>query len=48
MFFLILIIGLFLVSWVVSTIIYKVKKYDDIEVNIAAPKRELSGSTGRL
>ena len=44
-----IIIGLFIVSWIVSTIIYKVKRYDDIEVNIAAPEREreLSGSTSR-
>jgi high-affinity nickel-transport protein len=26
------IIGIFVVSWVVSTIIYKVKRYDDIEI----------------
>jgi high-affinity nickel-transport protein len=42
-----IIIGLFLVSWIVSTIIYKVKKFDDIEVNVASPKPELSGSTSR-
>ena len=30
-----LIVGLFLVSWLVSTIIYKVKRYDDIEVPVA-------------
>ncbi len=33
------IIGIFVVSWAVSTIIYKVKRYDDIEVN-AAVRRE--------
>ncbi len=32
-----IIIGLFLLSWVVSTVIYKVKRYDDIEVRIAQP-----------
>lgn len=32
------IIGIFVVSWLVSTIIYKVKKYDDIEVNVAQPQ----------
>lgn len=32
-----LIIGIFIASWLVSTIIYKVKKYDDIEVNVAEP-----------
>jgi len=44
-----IIIGLFIVSWIVSTIIYKVKGYDDIEVNIATPEPEpeLSGSTSR-
>ena len=31
----ILIIGIFILSWVVSTIIYKVRRYDDIEVKIA-------------
>lgn len=31
------IIGTFIVSWVVSTIIYKIKKYDNIEVKAAAP-----------
>lgn len=30
-----IIIGLFIASWVISTIIYRVKRYDDIEVNIA-------------
>lgn len=30
-----LIIGIFLVSWVASTIIYKVKRYDDIVVEVA-------------
>lgn len=42
-----IIIGLFVVSWIVSTIIYKVKKYDDIEVNVAPPQRELVGSGGQ-
>jgi high-affinity nickel-transport protein len=32
-----IIIGLFLLSWVISTIIYKVKRYDDIEVKTAQP-----------
>ena len=31
----ILIIGIFILSWVVSTIIYKVRRYEDIEVKIA-------------
>lgn len=42
-----LIIGLFVVSWGVSTIIYKVKKYDDIEVNAPAKQKELVGSGGQ-
>jgi high-affinity nickel-transport protein len=33
-----IIIGIFLVSWLASTIIYKVRKYDDIEVTVAAPR----------
>ncbi len=32
-----IIIGLFLLSWVISTIIYKVKRYDDLEVKTAQP-----------
>ncbi len=32
-----IIIGLFLLSWVVSTVIYKVKRYDDLEVKTAQP-----------
>jgi high-affinity nickel-transport protein len=34
-----IIIGIFIVSWAVSTIIYKVRKYDDIEVKMA-PKAD--------
>jgi nickel/cobalt transporter (NiCoT) family protein len=43
-----LIVGLFVVSWLASTIIYKVRRYDDIEVK-SAPKREkgLIGSGGQ-
>jgi high-affinity nickel-transport protein len=32
-----IIIGLFILSWLISTLIYKVKRYDDIEVK-SAPK----------
>ena len=32
-----IIIGLFVLSWVISTVIYKVKRYDDIEVKTAQP-----------
>ena len=43
----ILIIGIFILSWVVSTIIYKVRRYDDIEVKIAPKAEELVSSSGR-
>jgi len=45
----IIIVGLFLASWLISTIIYKVKKYDDIEVTVAAakPGAEITGSSGQ-
>src|SRR5207244_4094423 len=38
-----IIIGIFIVSWVISTLIYKVRKYDDIVVNMAPapPNRDL-------
>ena len=36
-----LIIGIFVMSWIVSTIIYKVRKYDDIVVKVANPNNEL-------
>ena len=37
------IIGIFIVSWIGSTIIYNVKKYDDIEVIAVGPEeRELN------
>ncbi len=40
-----IIIGIFIVSWLASTIIYKVKKYDDIEVSIAAPSPGVEASS---
>ena len=40
-----IIIGLFIASWFISTIIYKVKRYDDIEVNIAP--RASTGAGGK-
>jgi len=43
----ILIIGIFILSWVVSTIIYKVRRYDDIEVKIAPKAEELVISSSR-
>jgi len=36
----ILIVGLFLLSWLVSTVIYRVKRYDEIQVTIASPAPE--------
>ncbi len=42
------IIGLFILSWLVSTLIYKVKKYDDIEVAPSAPAApEMTASRGK-
>ncbi|MBV9231299.1 MAG: HoxN/HupN/NixA family nickel/cobalt transporter [Chloroflexi bacterium] len=41
-----LIIGIFVVSWIVSTIIYKVRRYDDIEVKVA-PKASEAASGGQ-
>jgi high-affinity nickel-transport protein len=39
-----IIIGLFVLSWIISTIIYKVKRYDDIEVKVASPPDKLASS----
>lgn len=41
-----IIIGIFIVSWIVSTIIYKVRKFDDIVVNIGPPNSDLVSSGG--
>jgi nickel/cobalt transporter (NiCoT) family protein len=42
-----LIIGIFIASWAISSIIYKVKRYDDIEVETASrPGRQLVSSSG--
>ncbi|HLG75440.1 MAG TPA: HoxN/HupN/NixA family nickel/cobalt transporter [Ktedonobacteraceae bacterium] len=35
----VVIVLLFLASWAISTIIYKLKRYDDIEVKVASPPR---------
>ncbi len=54
----VIIVGLFLVSWLVSTIIYRVKRYDEIEVTVApkaseaagggeCPRREYMGRSGK-
>jgi len=43
-----LIIGIFIGSWAISTIVYKVKRYDDIEVETASePCRRLVSSGGQ-
>ena len=39
------IIGIFFVSWAVSTIIYKVKRYDDLDVKVAPSTPALAEST---
>lgn len=39
-----IIIGTFILSWVISTLIYKIKKFDDIEVKAVPPKTDLVGS----
>src|SRR6266496_1405311 len=43
----IIIIAIFVVSWVISTIIYKVRKYDDINVSIGPKVEELVSGGGR-
>jgi high-affinity nickel-transport protein len=42
----VIIVGLFLLSWLVSTIIYKVKRYDDIEVPTAPKAGEIASESG--
>jgi high-affinity nickel-transport protein len=42
-----IIIGIFVVSWIVSTLIYKLRGYDDIEVRVAPRVDELSSSGGQ-
>ena len=37
------IVGLFLASWLISTVIYKVKRYDDLEITIASKSAEAAG-----
>lgn len=39
-----MIIGIFILSWLISTFIYKVRRYDDIEVKVASPARTSGGS----
>jgi high-affinity nickel-transport protein len=40
------IVLLFLASWTISTIIYKVKRYDDFEVNMAPGSSEIAIGAG--
>jgi high-affinity nickel-transport protein len=42
-----IIIGIFVLSWIISTIIYKVRRYDDIEVKVAPKPKELVSSGGQ-
>ncbi len=42
----VVIVCLFLASWLISTIIYKVRKYDDIEVNMAPSSGGAAGAGG--
>ncbi|HZR42910.1 MAG TPA: HoxN/HupN/NixA family nickel/cobalt transporter [Ktedonobacteraceae bacterium] len=39
-----IIIGIFILSWIVSTLIYKIRGYDNIEVKVAGKPEELAGS----
>ncbi|MDQ6661716.1 MAG: HoxN/HupN/NixA family nickel/cobalt transporter [Chloroflexota bacterium] len=41
-----LIILLFLASWVISTIVYKVKRYDELEVTVTPSARDIAGGGG--
>jgi high-affinity nickel-transport protein len=42
----VVIVLLFIANWIISTIVYKVKRYDEIEVKIAPKPDELAGSGG--
>jgi len=41
-----MIVGLFLASWAISTVIYKVKRYDSLEVNVTTHAGEAIGAGG--
>lgn len=43
----VIIVLLFIASWIISTIIYKVKRYDEIEVTITTKADELTSSSAR-
>lgn len=38
-----IIIGIFVLSWVFSTLLYRIKKYDDIEVRVENDRPEMAG-----
>jgi nickel/cobalt transporter (NiCoT) family protein len=40
----VIIVCLFLLSWLISTIVYKVKRYDEIEVNVVSPHKDAARS----
>lgn len=39
-----LIIGIFIISWIISTIVYKLKRYDEIEVVSIETREQETGS----
>ncbi|HEY1351762.1 MAG TPA: HoxN/HupN/NixA family nickel/cobalt transporter [Ktedonobacteraceae bacterium] len=40
----VIIVGLFFVSWLVSTVIYRVKRYDEIQVTVGSATSEAAGA----
>src|SRR5438105_1684214 len=42
-----IIIGLFIASWLISNVIYRVRRYDNIEVTLAPKPKELVSRSGR-
>jgi high-affinity nickel-transport protein len=40
-----MIIGIFIASWVISTLFYRIKRYDHIEVKVAQPEPEMAGTS---
>jgi high-affinity nickel-transport protein len=42
-----IIIAIFVVSWIVSTIIYRLKRYDDLELNVAPQPDTLTRGSGQ-
>ena len=42
-----IIVGIFVLSWLISTVIYKVKRYDDIEVtSVSKPEERVAVRSG--